>query len=114
MQAEKWERYPSSAPFIAITKRVMIMNKLIVVLGLAVALVGCDAAVDAQMDYATDKVTDDVIAQYEIVKKQGDPIQTCVHAGVVSAAYLQAKDEAKYAEWKAIEKEDCKAAGMPQ
>jgi hypothetical protein len=84
-------------------------------IGLLVAgtvLTGCDAAVDAQMDYATDKVTEDVIAQYEIVKKQGDPINTCVHAGVVSAAYLQAKDEAKYAEWKAIEKEDCKAAGI--
>ena len=90
------------------------MTKLTVVFALAVALIGCDAATDMQMDKIHDKVTDDVVDQYEITKKQGSAVDVCVYAGVVSASYLQAKDEAKYAEWKAIEKEDCAAAGMPQ
>ena len=78
----------------------------------SLALAGCDAAVDAQMDSTYDKVSEDMIAQYEIAKKQGDAVQTCVQAGMVSAAYLQAQDETKYNEWKAIEKSDCKAAGI--
>lgn len=76
------------------------------------ALVGCDAAVDAQMDSTYEKVSSDMVAQYEIAKKQGDAMQTCVQAGMVSAAYLQAQDETKYNEWKAIEKTDCKTAGI--
>ncbi len=88
------------------------MKKIVTVLALAITLTGCDQAVEAQMDSTYDKVSSDMVAQYDIAKKQGDPIQTCVQAGMVSAAYLQAKDEAKYNEWKAIEKTDCKAAGI--
>lgn len=88
------------------------MKKLLFGLVAALALVGCDAAVDAQMDSAYNKVSSDMVAQYEIAKKQGDAMQTCVQAGMVSAAYLQAQDEAKYNEWKATEKADCKAAGI--
>lgn len=89
------------------------MKKILI--GLLVAgtvLTGCDAATDMQMDKVHNKVADDMVAQYEIAKKQGDAMQTCVQAGMVSAAYLQAQDEAKYNEWKAIEKTDCKAAGI--
>lgn len=75
-------------------------------------LTGCDAATDMQMENVHNKVADDMVAQYDIAKKQGDAMQTCVQAGMVSAAYLQAQDEAKYNEWKAIEKTDCKAAGI--
>ena len=88
------------------------MKKIVTALALAITLTGCDQAVDAQMDSTYDKVSSDMVAQYDIAKKQGDPMQTCVQAGMVSAAYLQAKDEAKYNEWKAIEKTDCKAAGI--
>lgn len=88
------------------------MKKIVTALVLAITLTGCDQAVEAQMDSTYDKVSSDMVAQYDIAKKQGDPIQTCVQAGMVSAAYLQAKDEAKYNEWKAIEKTDCKAAGI--
>lgn len=88
------------------------MKKIVTALALAITLTGCDQAVEAQMDSTYDKVSSDMVAQYDIAKKQGDPIQTCVQAGMVSAAYLQAKDEAKYNEWKAIEKTDCKAAGI--
>jgi len=88
------------------------MKKIVTALVLAITLTGCDQAVEAQMDSTYDKVSSDMVAQYDIAKKQGDPMQTCVQAGMVSAAYLQAKDEAKYNEWKAIEKTDCKAAGI--
>lgn len=88
------------------------MKVIAIVFLTALALTGCDAAVDAQMDNTYDKVSEDMVAQYEIAKKQGDKMQTCVQAGMVSAAYLQAQDEAKYNEWKAIEKTDCKAAGI--
>ena len=88
------------------------MKKLLFGLVTISALVGCDAAVDAQMDGIHNKVADDMVAQYEIAKKQGDAMQTCVQAGMVSSAYLQAQDETKYNEWKAIEKTDCKTAGI--
>lgn len=88
------------------------MNKLIAVLALATALMGCDAATDMQMDKVHNKAASDVVEQYEIAKRQGDKMMICAQASVVSAVYLQAKDEAKYNEWKEIEKADCKAAGI--
>lgn len=60
------------------------------------------------------QVASDQVAQYNIAKSQGDPIQICVQAGMVSAAYLQANDSSNYNRWKEIEKSDCRAAGMRQ
>lgn len=59
------------------------------------------------------KVATDSVAQYEIAKCQGDPMQVCVQAGFVSAAWLQAKNEPQYNSWKATEKADCAKAGVP-
>lgn len=59
-----------------------------------------------------DQVAADAVAQYEMTKRGGSPIDACVHAGMVTAAYLQAKDESNYQKWKATESADCKAAGM--
>lgn len=59
------------------------------------------------------QVATDAVQQYEIAKRSGTPIDVCIHAGVVSAAFLQAKDEPKYQQWKDAEKSDCRAAGMP-
>lgn len=58
------------------------------------------------------QVAEDAVAQYEIAKQQGDPMQTCVQAMGVSAAWLQAKDSAKYQAAKWTEKMDCQRAGM--
>ena len=88
------------------------MKKMIAVLAVAITLIGCDAATDMQMDKIHDKAASDVVEQYEIAKRQGDKMMICAQASVVSAVYLQAKDEAKYNEWKAVEKTDCKAAGI--
>jgi len=60
------------------------------------------------------KVAKDAIDQYELTKKHGTLIERCVHAQMVGAAFLQAKDEENYVAWKAVEKADCAKAGMPQ
>ncbi len=50
------------------------------------------------------KVANDAVKEYEITQRDGTKMDACVHAGLVAAAYLQAKDEDKYREWKATEK----------
>jgi hypothetical protein len=60
------------------------------------------------------QVAEDSVQEYNIAKNQGDPMQVCVQAGLVSAAYLQANDQKNYNKWKGIEKADCKAAGISQ
>jgi hypothetical protein len=66
------------------------------------------------MDNAANQVAKDAVKQYEMAKRSGDQMQACVHAGFVSAAYMQAKDEANYRDWLAVEKRDCEAAGLPK
>ncbi|MFZ6727379.1 hypothetical protein ACO0K2_17945 [Undibacterium sp. MH2W] len=59
-------------------------------------------------------VAQDAIKQYQIAKRNGSPADACAYATMVSAAFLQAKDEASYKQWKDVEKSDCAAAGVPQ
>ncbi len=66
------------------------------------------------MDDIYKKVSADAVEQYNIANRQGDKIQICVQAGLVSAAYLQEKNESSYQNWKAIQKIDCQKAGIPQ
>lgn len=75
---------------------------------------GFDKLVDKQMSDITAQVAQDSVNQYNIAKQQGDPIQICVQAGLVSAAYLQAEDQANYNKWKSIEAADCQRAGISQ
>jgi hypothetical protein len=75
---------------------------------------GFDSQVASDMSKIEDQVATDAVSQYNIAKRQGDPMQVCVQAGTVSAAYLQAKDEANYQTWKRTEAQDCKRAGVPQ
>lgn len=60
------------------------------------------------------KVIDNAEAQYNIAKRQGTQMDTCVQAGIVAAAYLQAKKEDSYKRWKDTEAYECNAAGMPR
>jgi len=71
------------------------------------------AVADLGMDGVYKKVSSDAVAQYEITKRGGAVIDICVHAGMVAAAFLQAKDEANYRIWKATELADCAKAGVP-
>lgn len=76
---------------------------------------GEEAQKQATTDYLDDihkQVSADAVEQYNIAKRQGDKIQICVQAGLVSAAYLQEKNEASYNTWKATEKTDCQKAGI--
>jgi len=66
------------------------------------------------MSHAENEVVKEALAQYEIAQRSNDPIQVCVHAGFVSAAYMQAKDESNYQQWLATEKRECKTAGVPR
>lgn len=96
----------------------------------AVVLVSCDpqptydTAVDKQMEQINAdaavmladiemKVATDAVAQYNIVAANGGAaMDRCVQAGMVSAAFLQANAAGRYADWKEIEKRDCRAAGL--
>jgi uncharacterized membrane protein YvbJ len=68
--------------------------------------------INMDMDSIYQEVASDAVDQYNIAKRQGDPIQICVQAGLVSAAYLQAKDEANYRKWKDIEENECMKVGL--
>ncbi|WP_454909719.1 hypothetical protein [Variovorax gossypii] len=87
-------------------------------LAMGIALAACDdgkaqkAQQIAFMDEIYQQVVKDSVDQYNIVKRQGGPIERCVRAGLVAAAYLQARDESKYAAWKSVERTDCEAAGV--
>jgi hypothetical protein len=60
------------------------------------------------------QVANDSVKQNSIAKASGSAIDRCVQAGMVSAAYLQAKDEANYKIWKQTEGVDCESAGVPR
>lgn len=66
------------------------------------------------VDQTFQNVASDAVAQFEIAKRQGDPMAIYAAAGYVSAAYLAAKDEANYRKWKQIEEEVGIRAGIIQ
>lgn len=74
---------------------------------------GLEKQAATEMQKIENQVATDAVTQYQIAKRQGNPIQVCVQAGLVSAAYLQAKDEPNYQQWKKTESEDCRRAGLP-
>ena len=74
---------------------------------------GLDMQVERDMQQIHNQVALDAVAQYNIAKQSGSSIDACVQAGLVSAAYLQAQDQASYARWKDVEKADCRRAGLP-
>lgn len=52
-------------------------------------------------------VSSDAEKQYEIAKSNGSTADTCVHASITAASYLQAHDEDNYRKWKSIEAREC-------
>lgn len=72
---------------------------------------GLEMQAARDMQKIENQVAADAVRQYEIAQREGNPMQMCVQAGLVSAAYLQAKDETNYQKWKRIEGEDCGRAG---
>ncbi len=58
------------------------------------------------------QVADKAIEQYEIARQHGTAIDRYVAAGFVKAAMLQAEDDAGYAVWCAIERQEARSAGL--
>ncbi|MBB6236544.1 hypothetical protein HDC90_001156 [Pedobacter sp. AK013] len=96
------------------SKTVAVIISAVVVIGLVWFFFGGGAEKQAANQMATieNQVAEDAVKQYEIAKSGGDKTEIYVHAGLVSAAYLQAKDSVNYKKWKEIEKADAKAAGV--
>jgi hypothetical protein len=84
----------------------------ILLLALSLNIVGCQKLAEEQMQDINKKVASDAVEQYEIAKRGGTAMDRCVQAGMVAAAYLQAKDEDNYTTWKATEGADCATAGI--
>lgn len=75
---------------------------------------GWERTADSGMKKIEQKVAADAVEQYRMTQRSGSAMDVCVQAGMVSAAYLQAKDQASYDQWKKTEAADCKRAGLPR
>jgi len=58
------------------------------------------------------QVAEKAIQQYEIARQHGSAMDRYVAAGFVKAAMLQAEDDAGYAVWSKIERQEGRAAGL--
>lgn len=74
---------------------------------------GLEQQAQSDMSKIEHQVAADAVRQYNIAKSGGTATDLCVHAGMVSASFLQAKDEQNYRVWKKIEAADCEKAGVP-
>lgn len=88
---------------------------LVAIILLIAASMPSPEEVDQAVDDIKFKVAEDAETQYEMVYRiSGTPIDRCVQAGFVAAAWLQAQNEERYSLWKNIELTACELAGMPR
>ena len=73
---------------------------------------GLENQLETEMDKIEIQVAEDAIEQYEIAKRNGSAMDAYIHAGLVAASFLQAKDEDNYKKWKEIEKQEAKNVGL--
>lgn len=73
---------------------------------------GLEKSAENKLDTIKIQVAKDSEEQYNIAKRSGSKMDAYVHAQMTAAAYLQAKDEASYQKWKAIEKEEAAQVGI--
>lgn len=57
-------------------------------------------------------ILDSIEAYNTTLKNDSTPVDICMHAGKVKAAYERAKDYSDAEVWGSIEKTDCKNAGL--
>jgi hypothetical protein len=78
------------------------------------ALSGCSSPSPEQtLKSIKDSTALDLAEQFHMAAKNGaKPMEQCVQAGIVKAAYLQAKDEKQYQVWTALEQISCEEAGV--
>lgn len=75
---------------------------------------GLEKQAASDLQGITEQVARDAVEQYNIAARNGSAMDRCVQAGFVTAAYLQAKDDASYRRWKETEDRECSAAGVPR
>lgn len=74
---------------------------------------GIEAQVERDTQNINNKVAGDAVTQYQMVERNGSPIEKCNAATMAAGAFLQAKDEPNYAKWRGVQEQQCKAAGLP-
>jgi hypothetical protein len=57
-------------------------------------------------------VANDALKQYRTAENSGTNMDVCVQEGFVAAAYLQANNQDRYAEWVSRKEYDCERAGI--
>lgn len=77
------------------------------ILAMGLICAGCGQVADAQGQLVETLRVKSAIADYE---KAATPLDRCIKAKLVAAAYTDAKDPAETAAWQAREKEDCRLA----
>ena len=81
------------------------------ILGVGLLCAGCGQVADAQAKLVETLRVRDAIGDYQ---KASRPLDRCVRAKLVAAAYADAKDVAETEAWSAREHEDCQAAAAAQ
>ena len=82
---------------------------IIVAIGILwVVVMGLAMHFENKRFYIHEQVAADAVEQYHIAKRAGEHVKICLRARIATAAYLQANDEAKYQQWKAIEEDECR------
>jgi hypothetical protein len=66
----------------------------------------------AHFGKARSQVCHDLIAQYKIVKRNGNAKETCTRAGVVKEFFLSVQDEQNYKVWQNVEHDECEKARL--
>ena len=69
---------------------------------------GLDAITATNLNQINQKVALDAVQQFDIAQKTASNPELCAQAGLVEAAFLQAKDAANYQKWQSIKKQHCK------
>lgn len=91
------------------------MKKVLFIL-IAATTMSCvdtsDKAVQKELDKINSQVATDFEEQYRIAKEAGSAMDAYVQAGLVAAAYLQAKDTENFKKWKEIENQEALNAGV--
>ena len=90
------------------------MRSIAVTVWVVLVAAACSPAPDANvaigtMDQARVEVARSQELQYRNLEAAGSPADRCDRAKQVAEAWLQAKNDAEYAKWKATESTDCAA-----
>ena len=84
--------------------------KALAILPACLALASCAPAMKAQMHMVNNLQIQDAMRKFEAAERSGDPLDMCVKAKLVAAAYEDAKEPLNARAWKAREQQACDLA----